>query len=346
MVYLLGWGAIYYALLVSAMVGYRGRFLGFLTVLFFAGIAIFRGSVGTDTGNYELMLSELSLERVWGGVEPGFALLGLFLTELLGSAEAGVRALSALFFILVAFYYFRSDTNEAFFLWAYLAPAYFYQYSMNTLRIGLASMLLLVAVQGVRRSHVVRSGLIALVAMTFHYSLVFSISYLMINFFQKIKARYLLCVGLLFLLFFYLSHEYIILKMGVYSGFESPGSLSGLSKVIVVFLLVVGVLFSELPSILRSRVVFWAILISGFAVGVTAVSYAGLRLLDLIAFVLPVVILMCHTRMEKFFNWKTKLSFILAGLASAAAVYRGFLIEAGQGKSPFLPYELIIYELF
>ena len=341
MIYLVGWSALCFTFFISSFSRYRGCAFGLFTILIFAGIAIFRGSTGTDTANYELMLSKLSLDTIWGTVEPGFAFVGLFLTEMLGSAEAGVRAVSVLFFVLVTLYYFRADKNEEFVLLAYLAPAYFYIYSMNGLRIGIASIVLLLAVQTLRRGYVLKSGATMLIAVLFHYTILFSIGYLLINFFKGARLKYVFLLGLLVLLLFHFASENIFFRLSSYSDFESPNSLSGLSKIIVILLLVFSAQFSSLPSPLRIRIVLSTILFTSFAIAATAFSYVGLRFLDLIAFVIPIAILMIHSESEQLFNWKTKLFFLLSGFASAAAVYRGFLIEAGQGRSPFMPYEVI-----
>jgi len=340
MIYLAGWGVLYFALMISFFSMYRGRIFGAIAILFFAAIAILRGSTGTDTANYESMLSVLSLDAVLGGFEPGFALVGLFLVEFLGSAEAGVRAISALFFILVAFYYFRSDINESFFLMVYLAPAYFYTYSMNGLRIGIASIVLLLAVQEWRKEHIFKSSFAMLAAVSFHYTVLFSICYFFSALIKSFKIKYVFLLSIIAALIFYFIRDYIVFKLTAYSDFEPPSSLSGLSKVVVIFVLISGVFFSCLPSVFKIRVILLAVIFSSFAVVVTTFSYAGLRLLDLIAFIFPVTILILHDNANLFFNWKMKLSFLLAGLISAAAVYRGFLIEAGNGVSPFLPYKL------
>tara|TARA_R110002074_G_scaffold145034_1_gene293362 strand:- start:220482 stop:221519 length:1038 start_codon:yes stop_codon:yes gene_type:complete len=341
MVYLAGWSLVYFTLLTSAINRYRGRAFGFFTILFFAFIAIFRGATGTDTANYELIFENLFLENFSSVVEPAFGLLGFFLTELLGSAQLGVRAVSVLFYILVGFYYYRSDRNEAFVLLAYLAPAFFYIYSMNGLRIGIASILLLLAVQSLRRGCASKSGVTALVSVLCHYTIVFSIAYIAINHLKNIKWKYLLFLGVTSLVVFYVAQEHILLKINLYLDFESPNPLSGLSKVIVVIILISGVMFSNLPSSMRNKIIFLTILFTGLAFTVASYSYAGLRILDLISFALAIIILMAHFEVKQLLNWKIKLSFILAGFTSAAFLYRGFLIEAGQGKSPFLPYKMI-----
>lgn len=341
MIYLVGWGVLYLTLIINFLSDYRDRAFGFLTILLFASIAIFRGSTGTDTASYESILSELSVETIWDGVEPGFALVGLFLTEIFSSAQAGVRAVSALFFLLIAFYYFQAERNEVFVLLTYFAPAYFYIYSMNGLRIGIASIILLLAIQALRRGHVIKGSASMIIAIFFHYTILFSISYFIINFSKQIKLRHVLLLGLLILSFFYFANEYISLKLNAYSDYELPNELSGLSKVAVIFLLIFGVLFSALSFASRIRIILSTLLFAGFAIAVTTFSYAGLRFLDLITFILPTVILMFHYEAKQPFNWRMKLSFLLAGLASAAAVYRGFLMESELGESPFLPYKVI-----
>ena len=143
MSYLLGWAPGYFMLFSQAITRYRGRALGFFILFVFASIAVIRGATGTDTANYEMILDGLSLETIWDGVEPGFGLIGLFFTAILGSSQASVRAVAVLFYGVVGFYYYRSNRNEAFVLFSYWAPAFFYAYSMNGLRIGIASALLL-----------------------------------------------------------------------------------------------------------------------------------------------------------------------------------------------------------
>jgi len=341
MVYLLGWGVIYFIRLSEFISGYRGRALGFFTLLVFAVIAIFRGATGTDTANYELILTNLSLDTLWNSVEPGFGIVGLFFTEVLGSAQLGVRAIAALFYLLVGYYYYRSDRNEVFVLFSYWAPAFFYAYSMNGLRIGIASVLLLLAVQLLRRGRAFKSGVVILAAVSSHFTILFSVVYIITNHLTNVKWRYLILVSVIGCLILYVIQEYLILKVGLYSDMESPGSLSGYSKVIVVIILAFGVIFSSLSLVSKTRVVFMTILFTGAAVKLTSYSYAGLRFLDLISFALPIIILMLHNESKLHFNWKIKSFFILAGFIATLFLYRGYLIESGHGKSPFLPYEVI-----
>ncbi|MCK4790770.1 MAG: glycosyltransferase [Desulfobacteraceae bacterium] len=60
MIYLVGWGLLYFAIVISALTRYRGKVLVALTILFIAVIAIFRGNVGTDTATYEHIVASPS----------------------------------------------------------------------------------------------------------------------------------------------------------------------------------------------------------------------------------------------------------------------------------------------
>ena len=210
MIYLLGWATVYFMLFSQAITRYRGRALGFFILFVFASIAVIRGATGTDTANYEMILDGLSLETIWDGVEPGFGLIGLFFTAILGSSQASVRAVAVLFYGVVGFYYYRSNRNEAFVLFSYWAPAFFYAYSMNGLRIGIASALLLLASQLLRKGRALQSGAMILAAVSVHFTILFSVIYIIINHLKNIKWKYLILVSVIGFTILYVIQEYIL----------------------------------------------------------------------------------------------------------------------------------------
>jgi len=341
MIYIFGWGAVYYTLLFSAITSYRGRVLGYFAIFLLAGISILRGRTGTDTATYEFILSELSLNQIWGNIEPGFAVVALLLTELTGSAEIGVRAVSVLFFLLAVFYYHRANKNEAYIFLAYYAPAYFYLYSMNTIRTGIASIILLIAFQDLTRVRTFRAYIISILAVFFHYASIILIGYLIANLINKFRTLLVIFFGLFILSVLYFAQEYLLLKLIYYSNFDAPSSISGLSIIGVIFILTAGVMQSNLPFFLKARLVVMTIILLVLSIFITTFSYAGLRLLDLIAFGLPLSVLVMYSKVELTLNLQMKCSFLLAGLASAVGTYRNFLLDFGQGSSPFLPYTLL-----
>lgn len=339
MIYLAGWASLYYAMLVGWFTGYRGRLFAVLCLLLIGAIAIFRGDVGTDTTNYEYMFE--NFQNGWNGVEPGFAALGSLLLSLTGSAVIAVRAISLLFFGLILLFLSRADRNEACVLLGYIVPAFSYEYGMNVLRIGLASSVLLLSVQSLRRDGKVKASVIAVSALAFHYSSLVSVLFLYASQRRWLRWSNFIVIAIAVLAVsaaIYLNIDYFLHKLTSYQVSESPSSLSGLSKVIVILVLLSGLLLSNLP---RSDKVKLGLLGAAATMAFWAVaraSYAGLRLLDLISFVLPLAILATHSRLGLKFNWRLKSALLAAGFIAAVATYRGFLLSAGVGVAPFLPY--------
>lgn len=336
-------------LLIQALSRYRGRIFIFIMLFVFAVIAFFRGSVGTDTANYELMLGGFTENYIWDGREPGFVLLSWFLVSMFPSVELAVRAIALIFFGLLAWFVVRSDQNERFLLMAYLLPAFAYQYSMNGLRIGIASVVMLLAIQTLRRKGEKSAFITGLLALLFHYTSVFSLLFVAVS--QRSWFRFSNCVpvfavfiifglGLVFL------DIYIIEKVEVYKEMQAPGMGSGLSKVVPVFLILVGLLLGNLPGLLKFKLFILSFVSVSAAWFLAQYSYAGLRVLDLLSFSVPLSVLATYSRMQLNFDLFTKLTMVAAGLVSAAGVFRGFLLSHGEGKSPFLPYELSTFGLF
>ncbi|MCQ4263735.1 EpsG family protein [Stutzerimonas stutzeri] len=345
MIYLFGWLLCYFFIAVEAISGYKGRFFAFLLVCYFGIVSLLRGSVGTDTANYEKMLVSVTNNYIWDGREPGFMAVAWLLSLIAPSAEIAVRLLSFIFFVVLAIFLIRSDRNERFLLVGYIIPAFAFQYSMNGLRLGLASSILMLAVQQYRINGSLAGIRVAIPSIMFHYSVFFSLSYLIVS--QVGFLRVSSLFGLLTLLFFgvagffLLDISYVADKFSSYQMMQAPGTLSGVSRVVVVLVFVCGIAISNLPSGDRIRLsvlglsflfLFWLL---------TQYTYAGLRMLDLLCLVCPLAMAVSFARLGLNFNIPIKIVILLAGMLSVFAVYRGFLLESGLGSSPFLPYEFI-----
>ncbi|WP_339651727.1 EpsG family protein, partial [Halopseudomonas pelagia] len=301
-------------------------------------------NVGTDTANYQLMFEQFSEGYSWEGIEPGFFGLGWLLAALAPSIDIAVRAVALVFFGLIAWFVARSDHNERFLLLAYLLPAFAYQYSMNALRIGLASALLLLAVQVFRRKGDMPALCVGLLALLFHYSALFSLLFIALTQRPWLRLSTLLgllvvllgfAVGLIFIDF------YLLEKIQAYQQLQAPGGLSGVSKVVPLVIMLAGMLLSSLPRQLKLKAfIVYSVFISA-AWLLTQFSYAGLRFLDLLSFSVPLSILATYSHLQLDFDRQIKVSMLAAGLVSIAGIWRGFLLERGEGKSPFLPYEVL-----
>lgn len=344
MIYLFGWAGCLLVLMISGLTHYRGRFFVFILLLFFLGVAFLRGAVGTDTANYERMFADfIDIYYIWTGREPGFVALGWLLATLAPTIEAGVRLISVVFFALIALFVARADKNELFLLLAYIFPAFAYQYSMNALRIGLASAFILLMVQEVRLKDAQAAIKFGVAAALFHYTVLLSIVILFLSqqawgqlstVVKNIVLLVLLSFGLLSVDF------YVADKLEVYTSgdYSKPSALSGLSILIPNIIILVGILFSFFPRAEKFKLFFLFLLVFGSGMIITQFTYAGLRILNLGGFVMPLCVLASYSRLGLKFGRKFKFSLLAAGLLSAIGVYRGFLIGYGEGPSPFLPY--------
>ncbi|WP_027966957.1 EpsG family protein [Halomonas halocynthiae] len=343
MIYITGWLFLYIGFFLQEGLRYRGRAFLVTVVFYFLAVAVFRGDVGTDTASYTLMVENLTQGFVWGGAEPAFVVFVTLLGSWIQSSELVVRLFSLLFFLLLFVYIARSDRNESFFIISYFLPAFSYTYSMNGMRIGVAVVLLLLAAQTVRRGgKVIASGLV-LSSIFFHYSIIFPLVY--ITFSQvkwsRVSNVLIFLFGISFFIVFVLTFmlPYVVSKISLYSDYSSPGALSGVGKVVPVFLMVLGVSLGRLGDRRKYKIVFIGVSATLLSVFLAQFSYAGLRFLDLISIAFPVSVVLAYSSLNIDFDFFVKTSFVLSGVVSVGATFRNFLLEYGQGPTPFLPYE-------
>jgi hypothetical protein len=339
--YIIGWVA---ALIASSFVLFsmRGdRLLVGICLLYFGLLAFFRGQVGTDTFSYEMLFARILAGNAAWIAEGTFGAVGLLLCEATGSVEIGVRVLSLLFFCLLGIFCLRADRDELLLLSVYVLPVFGYQYSMNVLRVGIAMAVLLILGQALRRSVSIWrvAGLFA--PVLFHYSSIVAGSYIVASALRlntKVFIISIVCVGSVSAAFFFGLQEYVFGKMQVYETFAAPSEASGTSRLIIMATIGLGVLLGNLPGM--AKVKFSAVS-AGLALmfaALTKDTAAGLRLLDMLSFSMPLGALVAYAstsqRVDKYF----KIALCLAGVAGTVAVGRNFVDEAGHGNSPFVPY--------
>nr|WP_243700840.1 EpsG family protein [Paralcaligenes ureilyticus] len=324
----------------------RGKVYCALAVLVIGAIAILRGPTGTDTITYQGISAALRAGPSLAGVEPLFALLMRCLQWFLANDAMVVRAVAAVAVLLLWIYVYRADEDEQYFLLAVFMPAFSFSYTMNALRIGLASILLLLAVQQFRRSRTFGPGVGALgvAGLLCHYSLAFSLGFLVAAlrpWSRKLVLGVLLSAAVLVTLIVAVSAGYLSLRLASYTNFAAPSHLSGLSSIIGVAILLCGVWRGQLPRDLRMRLLSLSIGFSILFFGTVQVSYAGVRLLDLLGFVVPLAILCAYGSSGQKLDRPVKLALCVFGLASATFMFRNFLNESPGSLAPFLPYRLI-----
>lgn len=335
MVYLFGWFLMFFVAAFQYMKG--GKFLAVVVILYCAFIAFFRGNVGTDTITYIGVFESIGSGSSSPYGEPLFILISRILVFLSPNSIVAVKIISLIFFSLLIDFLFRADNDERFFLMSFYMPAFAYSYSMNALRLGLASAIFLYVLHYFRRNFWIKSGINSLFSILLHYSSLFFIFYLVIindALWRRKNSIILLC----FMLLVMANFNYIEDKFSLYENFNSPGEFSGLRVVFVMIPIMFGIIFSSLQGVDKMK----NILIGGvFVVSfytLAKFSYAGLRMLELVAFSWPASVLVLHGRKGCNLNFSMKVGFFLSGLMFSVAIYLGYIREMGEGDSPFLPY--------
>jgi len=341
MIYILGWSILFASFFLTALSKYKSSLFLYLSLICFFLIALLRGSVGTDTAAYEIILDEINRGLIWTGMEPGFLILSWILVSITGLSSVSVRAISALIFLGMSIYIYKSNKNEKYILIAYILPAYVYPYSMNVLRVGIASILLLLAVQSLRIKKIETALLLMATALMFHYSSLFSIVIILacqIQWFKVSNLWKFLVLILVTLCVLALNSGYFFTKLDAYQSLVSPEPYSGVGKLIIMLVLLVGISLSNLPSSEKAKILLIGIFSTLAFWIISNISYAGLRFLDLLTFAFPLCILLVYSKNKLDFGKIIKASLFIAGILSVLMTYRNFLLEAGQGPSPFLPY--------
>ena len=309
-------------------------------IVFFAGvipaifIAIFRGDVGTDTGNYFQMAFNL-LED--GGasndnfdIEVGFFWLLKCLSFLFEEPRFIVNFVG----FLIAWYscYLFSKNIESMAVFALLLfPVFFFDMTMNGLRYGLAFLL------AKHASDEINSGKKVSPLVLICLSVGFQLSGLLV--FVLLQTKRLRVVNLLFFIpilifLFFIFEDRLLYKYSSYVVLDSPDGLSGLVPLLVFFAcyLVFIVIDKE-----ESKNLYFLLVLQICSFFLARISYAGLRFQLLILFVL-----FCYISMVKFKFWKNRnlaiILFLLVGLIGFVGKLRNFNDGIGMSPTPFLPY--------
>lgn len=307
-------------------------------------IAVIRGDVGTDTEQYQNVFAAVAMGNQEWLFEGGFASVATILVTILPTPEMAVRAVSLIFFILLAIYSMRATDDEKWILLTYTLPVFAYQYSMNGLRIGLASAVLLLCAQSLGRGVTLNRQISLVVPIFLHYSTLISV--VLIHAASSLRSlRHILfalsissaaALGL-----FLLASDYLFGKGDTYQEMLAPTTLSGLARIAVIASLAVGVLLGDLKQGVKGALVFCFGALTILGLLLARESYAGLRIIDLLSFVFPLSVLICYQRSMIPADRRYMLSVLLAGCIGAVGVARNFVVSSGEGEAPFVPYQVL-----
>ena len=332
------------ALVVGLLAANRNRMLtystGVLVLLAFAAIAGLRGTVGTDTATY-ISLVSLVMSDAQIAIEPGFLAFIKLASLLTNNPSTVVNLFSAMFFAVMLLFMFRATKLELIYLFSYFAPQYFLLYSMNGIRIGLASAFFLLFFQGWTRGNKLQAILVGAVAISFHFSIL--LAFVLFFFGRSSRSSHrslsgqliviaLLSIGSMAL------NDYLISQFDRYSGSRTFSEAAGLSIFIKSFVFLVFAGATPLPQKKRLRATIIAAFAVIFSMGVTQFTYAGLRLLDIVAWMLP-LLYMGSLDPNQRIGKRFVLGLLLVGMLGGAATTRNIFSSVDEGASPFIPYK-------
>jgi len=342
MVYLFGWAAMFIvALLQYHKIGGERLFVG-VVLSYCTFVAFFRGNVGTDTSTYVTIFENIQNDVYVPPVEVGFTVLAKGILTVLPDIDLAVRFFSLLYFGCLFLYLIRSNRDERFLLLSFVLPVFSYSHSLNVIRIGLASVICLLIVQSIRRSGLIGKGKYFLLSFLMQYS-----SLLIPLFFYASIAdyrngrflRYMVAATFFIMTFVLISFNYIEEKIIIYEDSSSPSLYSGALHLVVGCVLTMVLFFGKLPRSDKKKIALWCMFSICAAFIFSRYNYAGLRLLDMLVFIVPVSIVYLYNKNNMRLDRSVKFALFFCGLILSVNAYINYIQEEGQGESPFLPYE-------
>jgi hypothetical protein len=301
-------------------------------------LPVLRGEVGTDTPNY---IANAQGIIWWNGqrtidVEIGYVLLVRLLATLTSDPRLVVAVLSllavVLFFTMLHMWGDGQCITSLVFI-----PLCYFSFTMNTLRVGIAFPLAVIAILQLEKKRFVPCCILALVSISVQLTAVILLPMLLLaRRGAKIsvkEAMYGLLIGAIILyLGYYIFGELIAYKALSYSLPPLLESNSGTGPLLMSFACsIIAIWLSEK----RRRylgLIFFAIQVTFF--GVTQVSYAGLRLQAMALFAQLLALSYCAKRpigMGQLAVVVLLCCMVFCGTA------RNFIASAGE-PSAFIPY--------
>lgn len=320
--------------------------------LFLLGLTIVIRNSGNDTsGVYEPIANVLlwrgSLTGYLAGMEPGFTFLLMILSKIAASPVGGVRLLGLVFVAILLVFIWRADRTEALFFFSYYIPSFFFQHGMNTIRFGMAAAFLLLAWQRLRRNRKFSFLVISTLSVFFHYSsLVCILLIVLLEWRLGLKSAFLAAVFVVIIGYIaYIQSEYFLEKYVLYGYMKGFSRYSGLSRAFLVSLFLFPFCFSKIPKIQKFPTVL--ILCSSLVCFqiMAAYSYAGIRLVEIVSFAAPLLIIRAYDRSGLSIDNGFKYALLLSGMIASAFLYRNFWMDMNGRltgtQTPFLPYRTL-----
>lgn len=330
--------------LIVRYVRFKGViYTGTFVILVFSILATFRGAVGTDTHSYRRIV-DLFLQGVEIGVEPGFYFFVYLFGSIFESSVVISNLFSLFFFTLLIIFMLRATRNQLLYFFGYFAPQYFIMYSMNGLRIGIATAFFLLFYQSFVRGERFLIFLFSLCSLFFHVSIIFAYVVFFVLRSQRINiafiARQMALLFFVFIFIFYFKDRFFSLADTYSDGQTVTEGSAGLSFMFKQFVFIPFLFSLPLPRAYLFKVVLFIIVFYLSFFVASQYSYAGLRFMDIFTWLMPLVLLSVLPNKEKL-SHNFFIGLGLSGFLGALFVLRNIFSSEGVGLSPFLPYHFL-----
>jgi hypothetical protein len=305
-------------------------------------VACVRGNVGTDTYTYltEVDLKLQDLDRPLGEFEPGFELVIGLLGDIFRNARAVVLALA---FINAALFYVSLKKWGGCRLVgaALLVPAFFFDYAMNGLRMGMAVPLCVLAYVALENRRPGYGLALAAAAVSVQMTSLVLLGLLMaykVPFRLSVRRVALVVVTLVGfgVLFSSVFSERVLAKVALYELSSAPSAVSGLAPLLFSAILALPFLDNVKSRAFRASVLLFVLQLGFFML--SSLTYAGLRFQLLCLFAQALVVQ--RELVPKRFVRSTRVACCIVFFVFCLSwEVRNFGNEQGIGESPYLPYE-------
>lgn len=338
---------LYCVFLRPKLTGYDQALISSLLLFPLFAVPVLRGLVGTDTASYiSSITSILDGSNIEDVFEPGFYLLIAVFSKLSSNPDLIVATISGLASLLL-FTASKKWGGSAAFFSSLIVPIYFFDFTMNALRVGLAFPLMVFSAYFWEEDKKFRSILFLLAGAALQLTSIAILPLLLIRYFLKTSFTKKMIAASIFSVLIALFIPYVTeraaSKFELYSEYASPTSLS---DIVPLLLALIFLIISHLPKkngeyssdeIVKTNTILTLLQIAFYIV--TTFSYAGIRFQMLTLFVQ----MLFWQRYWLHMRFPTSLKItILSSLFLLTSLWRlrGYHIESiyPTTLSPFLPY--------
>ncbi|SDR24208.1 EpsG family protein [Paraburkholderia fungorum] len=333
--YLVPLSIFYFGIALSVSYGGTSKAVLFITSMPLILLVCLRGHAGTDTASYYSAFTNPDSFRVYGG-EPLFGLLAAFLWDIWADPRFVVNGISLATAVLLI-WGIAGTRYGAWFGGLLLVPAMFFELTMNLMRFGLASSIFLLATQVPMNRKPVRYLILAIVATGMHFSAAL-LFILFVAITQRPQRVWVVLLMILAVAGTLVMPGYLENKGDMYEEMVAPSVTSGLALLMMQALMIGAILRFRRDFDIPNVGLGLCALVALGAYATTQFTYAGIRFQMIGVYLLAVVMLRQYAPASGRVSHGLAMWLLVIGLLGLAGRLHNMVDEAGQGRSPFLPY--------